>query len=119
MLLKIIHTQITSVANVIVPPDEIKKKVNEVIAKYVDTSAIHVNKLIDGSSGWITHPYENYLIFEGRLTKADGTACVNADEVTLTNNATLHLLAELNITYPTSCLNPIPGQATTMLGLLK
>ena len=32
------------------PPDEITKKVNEVIAKYVDASAINLNKLIDGSS---------------------------------------------------------------------
>ena len=32
-----------------VPPEEITKKVNEVIAKYVDTSAINLNKLIDGS----------------------------------------------------------------------
>ena len=38
------------VANVIVPPEEITKKVNEVIAKYVDTSAINLSKLIDGSS---------------------------------------------------------------------
>ena len=38
------------VANVIVPPEEITKKVNEIIAKYVDTSAINLNKLIDGSS---------------------------------------------------------------------
>ena len=37
-------------ANVIVPPEEITKKVNEVIAKYVDTSAINLNKLIDGTS---------------------------------------------------------------------
>ena len=37
-------------ANVIVLPEEITKKVNEVIAKYVDISAINVNKLIDGSS---------------------------------------------------------------------
>ena len=36
-------------ANVMVPPEEITKKVNEVIAKYVDTSAINLNKLIDGS----------------------------------------------------------------------
>ena len=28
-----------------------------------------------------THPNESYLIFEGRLTKADGTAYVNADEL--------------------------------------
>ena len=33
-----------------VPPEEITKNVNEVIAKYVDTSAINLNKLIDGSS---------------------------------------------------------------------
>ena len=38
------------VANAIVPPEEITKKVNEVIAKYVDTSAINLNKLIDGPS---------------------------------------------------------------------
>ena len=37
-------------ANVIVLPEDIIKKVNEVIAKYVDTSAINLNKLIDGSS---------------------------------------------------------------------
>ena len=40
----------SQVANVMVPPEEITKKVNEVIAKYIDTSAINVNKLIDGSS---------------------------------------------------------------------
>ena len=34
----------TQVTNVIVPPEEITKKVNEVIAKYVDTSAINLNK---------------------------------------------------------------------------
>ena len=38
------------VANVMVPPEEITKKVNEVIAKYVDTSVINLNKLIYGSS---------------------------------------------------------------------
>ena len=38
------------VDNVIVPPEEITKKVNELIAKYVDTSVINLIKLIDGSS---------------------------------------------------------------------
>ena len=33
-----------------VSPGEITKKVNEVIAKYVDTSAISLNKVIDESS---------------------------------------------------------------------
>ena len=37
-------------ANIMVSPEEITKKVNEVIAKYVDTSAINLMKLRDGSS---------------------------------------------------------------------
>ena len=37
-------------ANVIVSPEEITKKVYEVISNYVDTSAINLYKLIDGSS---------------------------------------------------------------------
>ena len=40
----------SQVANIMVPPEEITKKVNEAIAKYVDTSAINIKKLIDGSS---------------------------------------------------------------------
>ena len=40
----------SQVANIMVPPEEITKKVNEDIAKYVDTSAINLNKLIDASS---------------------------------------------------------------------
>ena len=42
-----------------------------------------------------THPSESYLIFEGRLTKADGTAYANADEVALTNNAILHIFSRI------------------------
>ena len=37
------------------------------------------------------HTSKSYLIFEGRQTKADNTAYVNADEVALTNNAIMHL----------------------------
>ena len=37
----------SQVANVMVLLEEITKKVNEVRAKYVDTSAINLNKLID------------------------------------------------------------------------
>ena len=40
----------SQVVNVMVPPEAITKKVNEDIAKYIDTSAINLNKLIDGSS---------------------------------------------------------------------
>ena len=47
---KRLTTSKPQVANVIVPPEEITKKVNEVIAMYVDTSSINLNKLMDGSS---------------------------------------------------------------------
>ena len=42
-----------------------------------------------------THPSESYLIFAGRLTKADGTAYANADEIALTNNAIMHLFSRI------------------------
>ena len=43
-----------------------------------------------------THPSESYLIFDGRLTKADGgTLYVNADEVALTNNSIMHLFSRI------------------------
>ena len=47
---KRLSTPKSEVANVVVLPEEITKKVKDVIAKYVDTSAINLNKLIDGSS---------------------------------------------------------------------
>ena len=37
-----------------------------------------------------THSSERYLIFEGRLTKADNTAYANAHEVALSNHAIVH-----------------------------
>ena len=48
------------VAKVMVPPEEITKKVNEVIAKYVDTSAINLNKLMDASS--VNRPHASNAI---------------------------------------------------------
>ena len=47
---KILSTAKSQMANVMVPPDEFTKQLNEVIAEYVHTSAINLNKLIDGSS---------------------------------------------------------------------
>ena len=38
-----------------------------------------------------THPSESYLLIEGRLTKTDGTTYADADNVSLTNNAMMHL----------------------------
>ena len=47
---KKLSTPKSQVTNVMVPPEEITKKVSEVIAKYVDTSATNLNKLLDRSS---------------------------------------------------------------------
>ena len=68
-----------------------------------------------------THPSESYLLFEGRLAKADDTLYVNADEVALTNNAIMHLFSRIEYHLSNQLIESInyPGQATTMLGLLK
>ena len=68
-----------------------------------------------------THPSESYLIIEGRLTKADGTAYANGANVTLTNNALMHLFSCIKYQFSGQEIESIfhPGQATTMLGLLK
>ena len=48
-----------------------------------------------------THPSESYLVFDGKLVKnADDAAYGNADMITLTNNAMMHLFN--NIKYQLS-----------------
>ena len=61
------------------------------------------------------------MIFEGRLTKTDGTFYVNADEVALTNNAIMHLLSRIEYHLSNKLIESLnnPGQATTKLDLLK
>ena len=68
-----------------------------------------------------THPSESYLIIEGQLTKADGTAYANTDNVALTNNALMHLFSNIKYQFSGQEIESLfhPGQATTMLGLLK
>ena len=68
-----------------------------------------------------THPSESYLIFAGRLTKADGTLYANADELALTNNAIMHLFSRIEYHLSNQLIESFnyPGQATTMLGLLN
>ena len=61
------------------------------------------------------------MIFEGRLTKADGTLYVNADEVALTNNAITHLFSRIEYHLTNQFIKSLNylGQAITKLGLLK
>ena len=42
-----------------------------------------------------THPSESFLLIEGHFTKADGTAYANADNISLTNNAMMHLFRDI------------------------
>ena len=68
-----------------------------------------------------THPSKSFLIIEGRLTKADNNSYGNADLVSLTNNAMMHLFKSIRYELSGQEIEKIiyPGQATTMLSLLK
>ena len=68
-----------------------------------------------------THPSESYLVVEGRLTKNDGTLYADADNVALTNNAIMHLFSNIKYQLSDQEIESLynPGQASTMLGLLK
>ena len=68
-----------------------------------------------------THPSKSFLLIEGQLIKDDDTLYADNDVISLVNNGMMYLFK--NIKYQLSgqdiesLLNP--GQATTMLGLLK
>ena len=68
-----------------------------------------------------THPSESYLITEGRLLKADNNSYGNNDPVSITNNGTMHLFKRIRYDLSGQEIESLghPGQATTMLGLLK
>jgi len=68
-----------------------------------------------------TLPCEAYVLFEGRLTKADDTDYANADAVALTNNGLMHLFSQISYQLSNQDIETVfhPGQATTMLGMLK
>ena len=68
-----------------------------------------------------THSSESFLIIEGRLIKADNNSYGNADLISLTNNGMIHLFKSIRYELSGQEIENImhPGQATTMLGLLK
>ena len=65
-------------------------------------------------------PSEAYLNFEGQLLKNDNTAYVDANLVTLTNNALMYLYSNARYTLSGQEIESLnhPGRATTMLGML-
>ena len=68
-----------------------------------------------------THPSESYLIIEGRLLRDNGNSYGNLDLVSLTNNGIMHLFKRIRYDLSGQEIETLvhPGQATTMLGLLK
>jgi hypothetical protein len=74
-----------------------------------------------GTQDLFTHPAGSYLLFEGRLTKADGTAYANDAIVALTHNGIMHLFSQISYKLADKDIESVnhPGQATTMLGMLK
>jgi hypothetical protein len=84
----------------------------------LNTGEIRVNIELQDT---FAHPSESYLLFEGRLTKADGTFYINADAVSLVNNGLMHLFSCITYRLSNQEIESVyhPGQATTMLGMLK
>ena len=70
---------VPQIANVLVPPKEIIKKVSDVIAKYDNTSAINLNKLIDGSS--IKRPNASNAIAIQDLVKRLNGSCLKITQI--------------------------------------
>ena len=68
-----------------------------------------------------TYPSESYLIIEGRLIKADNNSYGNNDLVSITNNGMMYLFKRIRYDLSGQEIETLvhPGQATTMLGLLK
>ena len=78
-------------------------------------------RLVIETQDIFTHPRNSYLIIEGCLTKADNNSYGDNDLVSLTNNAMMHLFRSIRYQLSGQEIKRInyPGQATTMLGLLK
>ena len=75
------------------------------------------------TQGIFTHTRESFLIIEGQLTKNDvnKTAYADADVISLINNGMTYLFKTIKYQLSGQEIETVmyPGQATTMLGLLK
>ena len=68
-----------------------------------------------------THPAESFLVIDGELVKNNNNNYVNADNITLINNGMMYLFSDIRFHLASHEIEVLqnPGQATTMLGLLK
>ena len=68
-----------------------------------------------------THPSESYLIIEGELKYGDNNRYADNDPIALTHNGIMHLFKRIRYHLSGQEIESLvhPGQATTILGLLK
>ena len=68
-----------------------------------------------------THPCESFLLIEDQLLKNDDTLYANGNAITITNNGIIYIFKNIKYQLSRQEIESIlnPGQATTMLGLLK
>ena len=78
-------------------------------------------RLIIETQDIFTHPSESYLIIEGRLLRDNNNQYGNNDLVSITNNGMMYLFKRIRYDLSGQEIENLinPGQATTMLGLLK
>ena len=78
-------------------------------------------RLIIETQDIFTHPSESYLIIEGELRKGDDNRYADDDPIALTHNGIMHLFKRIRYDLSGQEIESLvhPGQATTMLGLLK
>ena len=78
-------------------------------------------RLVIESKDIFTHPSKSHLIIEGDLKKDNNNNYRNNDLISLTNNAMMYLFRSIQYQLSGQEIERInyPGQATTMLGLLK
>ena len=96
--------------------------------QYIDFNPISGTNLNNGdirinieSQDQFFHPSESYLLIEGQLLKAAGGLYGDDDNITLTNNGIMYLFRNIRYELSGREIENIfnPGQATTMLGVLK
>ena len=68
-----------------------------------------------------THPSESFLNIEGQLILNNDNPYINGDKVALINNGIMYLFSDVRFHLASHEIEVLqnPGQATTMLGLLK
>ena len=67
------------------------------------------------------HPAESFLVIEGQLKKANDNLYENDDSIAFINNGMMYLFSDIRYHLASHEIEVLqnPGQATTMLGLLK